>query len=149
MQDQEAIGHTHNAGSVADQHHSFAFGFEALHRTHQGVFAFVIQVGIGFVQHHQGRLAVQSTGQANALTLTTRQQTTRFTHGRVVALGESQNHLMQARSFGGGNYFFRNHLASARNVFCNGAVKQFNVLGQVTNVGAQLHAVPVQNGLTV
>ena len=149
VQNQKSVGHTHNARAVADQHHGFAFGFHALNRTHQSGFAFIVQVGIGFIEHHQRRLAVQRTGQANALTLTARQQTTRLAHGRVVAFGEPQNHLVQARRIGSGNDFLRHHLASPRNVLGNGAVKQLNVLWQVPNVRTQLHAVPIQNRLTV
>ncbi len=42
VQDQQAIGHAHNARAMADQHHRLALCLQALHSAHQSVFAFVV-----------------------------------------------------------------------------------------------------------
>ncbi len=127
---------------MRDQHHRAAPGTQGLHRLHQCGLAHIVQVGVGLIQHHQGRLAINGPRQANALALTAREQVARFPHRRVVALGKAQNHLVQPRVLGRGNHLLRIHLAQAGDVFGNRALKQLDVLGQIPNIGPQLIAVP-------
>ena len=60
----------------------------------------VIQVGVGFIQHHHRRVTEDGACQADALALAAREQATGFAHRRVVALGQPQDHLVDAGAGG-------------------------------------------------
>ena len=69
VQRQQAVGATQHAGPVGDQQHRAATRLERLDRRQQRLLAAVVEVRVGFVEHHQGRRTVQRPGQGDALAL--------------------------------------------------------------------------------
>ena len=141
-QHQHPVGHRQNARAVRDQEHRAPLGLKPLDGLHQGRLAHIVEVGVGLIQHHQHRVAIHRTRQTDALALATRQQMARLTNGRVIALGQAQNHLVQAGAARCGNHLLGHHLAKPRDVLGNRALKQLDILRQIAQVRAQLIAVP-------
>ncbi|MNM99547.1 hypothetical protein D3C81_1121100 [compost metagenome] len=54
---------------MGNQNHRFITLFKEQDRLIQRFFTGIIQIGIGFIQYDQGRIAIQRTGQANTLLL--------------------------------------------------------------------------------
>ena len=79
---------------MGDKENGFPLSFQLQHGMQQCGFTCIIQIGIGLVQHNQGRLSVNRPCQANSLTLSARQQVARLTNGRVITFGETQDHFM-------------------------------------------------------
>ena len=109
----------------------------------QGGLARVVEIGVGFVQYHQRRLAVQRTSQADALLLAAGQAQATRAQRRVIALREAQDHVMDAGQCGGFYDLCRVCLAEAGDVLGNGAVEQLDVLRQVAQVWAQHFRIPL------
>ena len=127
---------------MGDQNHRAALLFHLHHGLHQGGLAQIIQVGVRFIQHQQGWRAVERTGQTDALALAAREHAAGLADGGVIALGEMKNHVVHAAGLGGSNHTLGIDVAEAADVFGNGAVEEFDILGQIANGGAHLGLVP-------
>jgi hypothetical protein len=83
----------------------------------QGGFADVVEVGVGLVQHQQGRLAVDGARQSDALALPPGQQAAGFAHRRVVAARQAQDHVVDAGARGRGDDLLASRPAPKRAMF--------------------------------
>ncbi len=130
---------------MGDEHNGAAAALEFGNRLSQGRLTRSIQIGVGLIEHHQSRVAVQRTGQRDALFLTAGQASAIITQPRVVALRQAQNQFVYARQLRGSDHSARVALAKARDIFCHGATEQLDVLRQITNIGSQRLSVPAMH----
>ncbi len=92
---------------MAAEHHQCLAGFELADQLDQGALALVVQVGVGFVQHHVHRVAVHRTRNGNALLLAAGQGVAGLAQLGLVTLRKTENGLVHANGLGGGHHFLR------------------------------------------
>ena len=108
----------------------------------QRLLAFVVEVGIRLVEHHQPRLAVERARERDALPLAGRKRLAGFADLGVVALGQAQDELVHVRALRGAHHFGGVRLAEARDVLRHRAAEELDVLRQVAEVRPQTLARP-------
>ena len=128
---------------MGDQHDGLAAAAQVVERGDQRLFADVVEVGVGFVQHDQRGVVVHRARQADTLFLPARQSGTAVAEQGVVALREMQDHVMHAGAPGRRDHFFGIDFAEARDVVADRSGEQFDILRQVADAGAELVLVPV------
>ena len=111
-------------------------------RRQQRLLAHVIKVGVGLVEHHKARIAVQGARQADALALATREHNTAIADAGIITAGEGQNHFVYAGQFGGSDHFFGINLIQPGDIFGYGATEQFDILGQIADKRAEFFFIP-------
>ncbi|MNO82588.1 hypothetical protein D3C76_738680 [compost metagenome] len=82
-------------------------------------------------------MAIQRARQADALLLAAGQPQSTGPEQGVITLGEVQDHLVDTGQLRRFDDLGGIHLTEARDVFGDGAIEQFDVLGQVTQVRAE------------
>ena len=143
------VGEGQHIGFVGDQNQGSLVLFELGNGLQQGLLPGFIEVGVGFVEHDHRRQTVQRAGQADALLLPAGQTSATLAQARFITVGQLQNQLMHTRQLRGGQYLIGIHLGTACDVLRDGAGKQLNVLGQITQVRAKLVFVPLRQLGTV
>ncbi len=73
-------------------------------RRGEGVLALGVEVGVGLVQHHEERVAVEGAGEADALALACREAGARLAEAGVVTLRQTQDQVVRAGGLGGGDH---------------------------------------------
>ena len=66
------VGNRHDLGPMRNKEDGLALLFHEHDGLHQGLLANVVQVGIGLIEHHKPRVAIDGSGQGNALALPAR-----------------------------------------------------------------------------
>src|SRR5580698_3214644 len=67
----------------------------------KSIFTFGIEIRRWFVEYHEKGIAIESTGQADALTLTGRERHPPFTDFGSISVGERENEFVRARRASG------------------------------------------------
>ena len=134
---------------MAAEHHQRLTGFQLADQLDQGTFALIVQIGVGFVQHHVHRIAIHRPRYRQTLFLASGQGVARFAQFGFIPLGEGQNSLVHANGFGSGHHFVRVDRPQAGNVLGHRALKQFDILRHVADVLAQIIADPRGNFSTI
>jgi hypothetical protein len=126
------------AGPVRDHDGDTASRPHPCNRLGQRFLAFGIQIGIGLVEHHQERLAVERTRQSNSLLLAGGERSAAFANLGLVAVRQMQDHLMDAGGHGGRNDRLRGRCAfQPSDVLRDGAREQLHALREIADVTAQ------------
>ena len=146
---QKFVGLGQNARAVGDHQDTRALGLEAGQGFHERLFPSLIQIGVGLVQDHQFGVAVNGARQGHALALTARQDRALFTNAGLQSLRECVGHLAQSHLINHALHLLHVHLAKARDVLGQGAVKELHRLGQIAQVWAQFVFVPIEHIGTV
>ena len=127
---------------VRDDDDGHAVGLQDLERAHQRLLAFVVEVGVRLVEHHQARLAVQRARERDALALAGRERLPGFADLGVVALRQAQDELVHVRALRGADHLGGVGLAEARDVLGHRAAEELDVLRQVADVRSEPLARP-------
>ena len=126
-----------------DDHDAFVVA-QDLNGAGQGIFSVGIQIGIGFIEHDEKRIAEDRPRQPNSLPLPRGQRHAALADSRRVALRQTQNDVMHAGDLrrlqdGVGGCL----LIEAANVFGNGAVEQGHILRQIADIPAEIFVSPL------
>ena len=131
-----------DVGLVRDQDNRGLQLLEVEHGLQQTGFALFVKVGIGLVEHDYPGIAVQRTGEADALALTSGKHGPLIPDLRVVALGQREDHVVDARELGGENDPFGIHGAQTCDVFSDATGEQFHVLREIPDERSEFFGIP-------
>ena len=104
---------------------------------------FLVEVGIGLIEHDQARITIKRPRQADALSHPPRKGKPAVADRRIVALWQAQDHVMGSGSLGGGDDRAAINRLKSGNVIGHGAGEQLDILRQIANAFAELVAVPL------
>src|SRR5882672_6582114 len=101
----------------------------------EGLFTVGIEIRRRLIEHHEKGITIERTGESDTLTLTGRKRHPPFTNLGRVSIGEGENEIVRARRASCFQYAGRSCLQiEARNIDCDAAIKQLDVLRQVADV---------------
>ena len=130
--------------AVRDHDDDAAALAHALNGGRQRDVAVGVEIGIGLVEHHQERIAVERPRQPDQLPLSGRECRAAVADPRLEAVRQAQDHLVDAGRLGRREDGLRiGVLVEAADVFGNRAVEQFDVLRQIADVAAERLDVPL------
>ena len=149
------LGHHHQlvdagerAGAMRDDDDDAAARAHAHNGLRQRLIAVGVEIGVGLVEHDQERIAVERAGQRDALPLSGRERRAAFADLRVVAVRQSQHHLVHAGGVRGGDHRLRVGVRlEAGDILRHRAGEQLDVLRQIADMAAErLRAPLVERG---
>ena len=112
--------------------------------TRQRRFALGVQVCVGLIEHDEKRTTIKGPGETYALALARRQQRSALADLRGIAVGQRNNEVVCARHCGSFEYrFLANTVLEATDVVGDAALKQRDLLRQVSDVPPEPIAVPL------
>src|SRR5258705_454930 len=104
----------------------------------EALFPFGIEIRRRLVQPHEKWIAIKRTGESDTLALTGRKRHPPFPNLCPISVSEGKNELVRARRTSCFQYGSRSCVGiEARNIDCNAAVKQLDVLRQIPDVTAE------------
>ena len=116
----------------------------ALDRGQQRGLAVLVEIGVGFVEHQQERIAVERARQRDALALAAGQRRPAFADPGVVAGRHPQDHVVGAGSARGLQHRLAVRLRRhPRDVLGDGAVEQVDLLRHEADVAAERMSDPI------
>ena len=141
-QHQEFVRGFEQAGAMGDDDARGSLFLERAERRMQGLLALGVEIGIGFVQHDEARVAIQGTRQRDPLPLPGREQGARVADGCVVAVGQPEDQLVRIGTLRGGDDSGGVGAAHARDVLADRPREKLDILRQIADVLAQVLARP-------
>ena len=120
---QQLVSLGQRRGPMGDQDHTAALGLHLHNGAGQGGFADGVEVGVGFIEHNQARLAIQCTGQGHPLFLATGQAAAVVAQDRVIPVGQAQDQFMHTGLLRSLHHTLGVGIAKARDVVGNAAAE--------------------------
>ena len=134
---------------MGDDDHSRAAGGGPQNGLHQGGLAFLVEVGIGLVQHQQNGVPIERPGQGDALGLTGGKALAMGPEPGIVAVRQAQDQLMGPRRHGrldrvpvGRFLIHPDGGRKPRDIVLDRAGEQAGDLGQIADPARQFVTVP-------
>ena len=141
-QHQDLVDPLEDVRAMGDEKDRRPHGLQVRDRLHQRRLSLVIEVGVGFVEHHQHRLTIEGARQPDTLPLPAGEHGSADPDRSVIPLGQTQDHVMHAGALRRLDDLFGIDRAEARDVLAHRPLEEFDVLGQITDMRSQFFAVP-------